>query len=93
MVIDLSPTGLDDVDIFTPDRFFDLYTSFADGELGEQDIGGWNTKMVTNGSCQTGMGATPNNDNVAYHCVLVRFGAIERSPIKSDCRTRKVMGL
>lgn len=47
MVIDLSPTRLDDVDIFTADGFIDFYSGFTDGKFGKKSISGWYTKVIT----------------------------------------------
>ena len=45
-IVDFSSAGLDDVDIFTPDRVLDLAAGLADRELGEETVARRNAQDV-----------------------------------------------
>ena len=58
IVIDLSTSGLDNVNIFTTNRLANLYTGFKIAELFGNNLAGVDTETIAKFLSQVGMGRT-----------------------------------
>lgn len=67
-IIDLSSTGLNNVDILPTNRFFHFHSGLAHGKFREQDICRGDSQNVADLLSQVRVGSSSNDTNIPDHC-------------------------
>ena len=67
MIVDSPASGLDDEDIFAPDRVLDLAAALATGELAEDAVPGRDVEVVADGVGELRVRVAREHDDVSHH--------------------------
>ena len=81
MIVDGPASGLDDEDIFAPDRVLDLAPALATRELAEDAVPGRDVEIVADGVGELRVRVAREHDNVSHHDSSAGVAARRRSAV------------
>jgi len=67
MIIALSPSRLNNVDILSSNGVLNLESALANGEFTQDAIAGWHSKCIANGLNELRVRVPAQNNNIANH--------------------------